>query len=223
MNPWLRVPLRLIFPSICLLCKTDLLEDRESLCLSCRKGIRLELKIDLRPTKSLDALISVTIFEGKIRELIHLFKYKGHENFSKILSSLMVGPLEKFGFKFDCAVPVPSPFWREMRRGYNPSRLLAEDLAGRLHIPWKDRWLKRKSWSRPQMKLSRKERIKNATASFFTRRHLPGIGGSYVLLVDDVVTTGATLKHCAFLLRSAGAQSVVAVAFARDLFNQKGN
>jgi ComF family protein len=114
----------------------------------------------------------------------------------------------------DLVVPVPLPTLRRLRRGYNQSEEVARHLARRLGIPMAGRLLSRRLQGRPQAGLRAAERERNVHGAFRIRR--PGrLRGRRVLLVDDVWTTGATLRACARALLQGGAEGIVAFSLAR--------
>lgn len=106
------------------------------------------------------------------------------------------------------------PLWwrRKLTRGYNQADLLARALARRLDLPWR-RHLVRRRGGAPQSGLARDERRRNVRQTIRIKRGRRVVGS--VLLVDDVVTTGATLEECARVLRRAGAETVHLLAVAR--------
>ena len=107
-------------------------------------------------------------------------------------------------------VPVPSSRRARWERGFNPAELLARPVASRLGVPLR-RWLARSGSARPQVGLGRAERLANVAGAFAAR----GKPGGPVLLVDDVMTTGATMDACAAALKAAGAASVDVAALSR--------
>lgn len=122
------------------------------------------------------------------------------------------GPAE-----WDLVVPVPLHWWRRRVRGYNQAERIARPLAAEIGAPFRD-LLRRSRSTRPQARLSRAERLRNPAGAFALRRGWRAtrwVTGRRVLLVDDVVTTGATLSAAATVLKDAGAASVTAAAAAR--------
>jgi ComF family protein len=113
-------------------------------------------------------------------------------------------------------VPVPLHFWRERKRGYNQSELLAVSLGNLTGLPVERRALKKIRPTRSQTELSREERIENVAGAFAVRRP-ETVRGRTLVLVDDVCTTGATLDACASALKEAGAKRVLALTVARQI------
>lgn len=116
----------------------------------------------------------------------------------------------------DVVVPVPLHWRRLLGRRFNQSALLAYALAQQLGRPCHPQALKRTRYTKPQMRLKRAERLKNVR-NVFAVREPAALQQKTVLLVDDVVTTGATANACAALLKKAGATAVHVVALARTV------
>lgn len=153
-------------------------------------------------------------FDGALKELIYLYKYSGKDYLSQPLASLITKQWPLCPFQTDAILPVPMPFWREMRRGYNQSLLLAQKLSQ----TWKQPLIKgeiQRKWNRSQTDLTREQRLANAAKGFGVRKNIRN-SHKHVLLVDDVLTTGATLDACARLLKKAGASKVSALTLAYD-------
>lgn len=113
-------------------------------------------------------------------------------------------------------VPVPLASSRERERGYNQSALIAEALAARWKIPLWDDSLVRARVTRTQTELTPGERLSNVAGAFRVRDSaLTKIAGAHIVLVDDVVTTGATLAACASALFEAGSRIISYVTFGR--------
>jgi ComF family protein len=114
----------------------------------------------------------------------------------------------------DVIVPVPMFWTRRLLRGVNSPEILAESLAGRLDLPVLRRVLVRTRNTLPQFSLPPSERFPNVRGAFRVRRGYD-LSGARVLLVDDVLTTGATSSEAARALRSAGAEAVLVAVAAR--------
>jgi ComF family protein len=113
-------------------------------------------------------------------------------------------------------VPMPMYWVRRVRRGINGPELIAEVLARKLDLPLSNKCLKRTQSTRLQTKLSPTERKINQRNSFRVR-HAQRVAGKRILLVDDVLTTGATASAAAKVLRKAGAEAVFVAALARGI------
>jgi ComF family protein len=149
---------------------------------------------------------------------VHALKYDGRRALSRALARLMIERGEEVLEGAVAAVPVPLAPARLLSRGFNQ----ADDLAGETGLPVR-RLLRRRGFrSRPQAGLGAAERLRNVDGAFALRqsaRHLRSAAGDWhggtVVLVDDVMTTGATLDSCASVLLDAGVRSVRALTLAR--------
>jgi ComF family protein len=162
---------------------------------------------------ALDRLASVFEYRDVARTAVLHLKYRGISGLAEELAPLMAaahtGPR-------GLVVPVPLHRDRLRERGYNQAELLARGLASETGFPLAERGLLRAVATPPQARLTeRTERFRNMEGAFSAAPEL--VAGRDVLLIDDVATTGATLNACAIALRSAGARSVAALTFARQL------
>jgi ComF family protein len=152
------------------------------------------------------------VFEEPLRELVHLFKYAGVTALARPLGRLLRRALPR-DRRFDLIVPTPLHWRRRWTRGYNQAMLLARELAPTLGLKPVNA-LRRTRATSTQTGLSRTARRANV-AGAFTVWDASLVRGRRVLLVDDVMTTGATLRACAAALKRAGAQSVSIAVLAR--------
>lgn len=135
---------------------------------------------------------------GKVQRLIHQLKYKGKQEIGLALGC-QYGELLKTSPLFqdiDLIVPVPLHPKKLKLRGYNQSDLFAAGLSETLSTPWRKDALQRVIHSKSQTKKTREERFENVAEVFIVNESAQ-VGGQHILLVDDVLTTGATLEVCA--------------------------
>jgi ComF family protein len=154
-------------------------------------------------------------YTGVLRDALHAFKFDGKGALARPLATLMLeqcGAL--LGPDVDALVPVPLAPPRERQRGFNQAALLGGHLSAASGVPLESRWLSRGRSTRPQTELTASERRANVARAFAAS---PRVAGAHVVLVDDIVTTGATVGECARTLRVAGARAVGVLAVARVL------
>ncbi len=150
---------------------------------------------------------------GAVQRAVHRFKYGERPDLARVLGAAF----DPRGGEWDRIVPVPLHPRRAMRRGYNQAALLATQIGDRLQLPVGYRDLQRFRRTRPQALLRTvTERAENIRGAFRMRRGVQA-AGARILLVDDVVTTGATMGACAKVLRKAGAAHVDGWSVARGL------
>ena len=195
-----------VFPPCCPACGRTI-SRRESFCPACLKTL-YPTGPTAREGKQLPAevkLFAAGYYEGSMREAIHRFKFSSHPGSAAILAPLLLDALkrEKAGKDdFDLLVPVPSRPKRLRERGYNQSALLAEAVSAATGIPFSDTALLKTRDTRAQHDLTADERRQNLTGSFSASE---AVSGKRILLVDDVLTTGATACECFAALKAAGA------------------
>ncbi|MGD0199640.1 MAG: phosphoribosyltransferase family protein [Bryobacteraceae bacterium] len=201
----LRAPEPLAAACFCVSCRTPFLNraplDEQGRCALCRLGAR-----------GFDAAYSYGAYEGTLRELIHLFKYSRIRPLAGPLGDLLAQAIPREE-RFDAVVPVPLHWRRRLARGFNQSALLAQAAARRYGLRVLHAVRRRRATS-AQAGLSNAERRANVAGAFRVRRRRV-VAGRRILLVDDVMTTGATASACAAALKRAGAGYVALLALAR--------
>lgn len=155
-------------------------------------------------------------YDSTMQRLVTLLKYSPVAPLGKWLALQMEQVVRLYPIcqKASCVVAVPLDRSRMRERGYNQAELIARPLAHRLGLPMANNFLLRLRSRPPHLKLTRRERWETVRGAF--QAHGGGrVDKSHVLLVDDVLTSGATLDACARALRSAGAEAVYAITVAR--------
>lgn len=160
--------------------------------------------------RNFDGAYCFGFYENELRELIHLLKYDGMKPLAARLGDLLYRalPLDE---AFDAVVPVPLHWRRRFARGFNQAALLAECLAAKRRIPVRHA-LRRVRATSSQTGLTNARRRENVRGAFRVRRSVEDLR---ILLIDDVMTTGATGSACAAVLKRAGAKSVTLLTAAR--------
>jgi ComF family protein len=190
----------------CACCRTPFLNryplDEEGRCALCRAGLR-----------GFDAAYAFGLYEGALRELIHLYKYGKVRALDRPLGDLLLRALPR-DEPFDWVTPVPLHWRKRWQRGFNQADLLARRIAARTGIP-RTRLLRRLRYTASQASLSHTNRRNNVATAFACRR--PDlVAGRRILLIDDVLTTGATGAACALELKRSGAARVALLTLARS-------
>jgi ComF family protein len=152
-------------------------------------------------------------YRGTLESLLCALKFRRHDFLDDALGSLLAETvLARNDTAFDAVVPVPMPRARERRRGYNQAELLARALGRRIAVRCDMTLLARHGERVTQSSLPKHSRADNVRGAFIAS---PRAKGTAILLVDDICTTGETLRACASALRAAGASRVCAVAVAK--------
>lgn len=221
----------LIAPATCCVCRRSLLRDEVSICRQCLAGLprtgyhRIPQSDFLQqlcahdiPLDRATALLRYTPDSPVAKTIIH-FKYHNRSRLAISLGQLMATELLSTGFlsDIDYLIPVPIHFTRRLKRGYNQSELLAQGISRITKIPVAT-WLRATRSRSTQTRLSTEDRQKNAAKNRFRLIGAPDLTGKHILLIDDVCTTGATIRACLRALRDAlpdTTLSVLTLASAR--------
>jgi ComF family protein len=200
--------LDMLFPDRCVACGRM----GALLCESCRGGLRPYPPE--APPAGLDGMAVAYLYGGPLRKAIHRMKYTGMRRVAVPLGDLLADHLRAAPQPADALMAVPLHAGRLAERGFNQSEELAARIARRTGLPLVP-GLARCRDTGHQASLGRRARRGNVEGAFVWAIHAPP--PARVLIVDDVLTTGATLAACADALRAAGTREVRAVALARSL------
>jgi ComF family protein len=203
--------------ALCSGCRDDILPLAAPQCPRCALPYPTENGSDhlcehcLRNDPPFTRVHGVGVYEGSLRDGVHRFKYHGGIHLDRALGYLLasaVGTSEKF----DLIVPVPLHPSRLRERTYNQSLLLAAVVGRKLRVPVAPRLLRRIRPTQPQQGLEAAVRKRNLRGAFSLEKEL---SGERILLIDDVLTTGATASECSRILRGGGAAEVVVAVIGR--------
>ena len=219
----------LLFPPVCHNCEQLIGAETPIpiLCESCISALQsvpdswIETRILAKMTpRHIDQMWAAFCFHDQIQHIAHAFKYKQMPDLARKTGRWIASQpnFPTFATTADMILPVPLHWKRRQIRGYNQSERLAAGLFPEYKCDTK--FLKRKRYTQSQTKLKRTDRRKNV-ADAFVLRSPEKIAGKSVLLIDDVVTTGATLNECARTLKENGAVQVFAIAIATPVFEEE--
>lgn len=219
-------PLDLFFPKRCVackkfgayFCKTCLNKVefvQNPICPICQKQAIGGKTHPVCQTKyGLDGLAAGCFYKGPIRLAVKKVKYRFVHDIAAELCDLLVSNLWRFNLPDNVIlVPVPLHWQRKNWRGFNQAELIAKKLNKNFKVAVWDIILRTKN-TKPQVELGRKERLKNVAGAFALGPSSHTLSGRNLLLVDDVYTSGATMKECAKILKRAHAKSVWAMTLA---------
>jgi ComF family protein len=218
----------LFFPRYCLACNASLVGGEEILCTRCIIDLpRTDYHLNGSPVKDRltgrlplqHGLAFLKFRKGSsVQQLLHQLKYNQHPEIGVKLGKVYGKELAQHGYSsaFDLIVPVPLHRARLRKRGYNQSSKFAEGLSLSLQVPWDESISMRKSNTSTQTRKSKLERWENVKDVFSVKEENI-VKGKRILLVDDVVTTGATLEACGMHLVENGCRelSVACIAEAQ--------
>ena len=231
--------LDLLFPPSCVACRSELAElpDKVGMCYSCREQLELvawpvchrcAARVPEIPGQVsqcghcrdmklwFDRAITMGNYDGLLRDLLIRMKTDRSELLARALAHLAAEQLgaQLADSRFDVVTSVPMHAWRRLSRGTNPPAAVASHLGGLLGIPAWLGLLQRRRNTQPQRGLSRPGRFRNIRGELQLRKSYI-LEAAHVLLVDDILTTGATCSESAKVLKRAGADQVTVLVMAR--------
>ena len=210
----------LLFPPKCVLCRRILDEEETDLCRACRTDSP-ECPVSKNKLPFLDSWAAVWYYEGLPRKSLLRYKFHGVRSYAGAYGRLMAMKLSREHPEgFDLVTWVPISPLRRLRRGYDQVELLAKSVSAELEIP-AAALLKKVRHNRPQSGISGQAQRRANVLGVYTVTDPRLLSGKRILLLDDIVTTGATAGECARLLLTAGAKEVHLGAVAAARHNAK--
>jgi ComF family protein len=223
MNNSLVTVLDFFLPRFCPGCNKKLLAEEKFICSECLKSIliadkeRLEYEFDrkFRSDGIIKDFYSHYVFEPDkaLQNIIHSLKYNSKFKLGIFLGEVLSRGIKLKTWQIDIIIPIPIHHLKKAERGYNQSDFIVKGLSKSLEIPWSKKILRRVRYTQSQTQLNQKEREENVADAFKLKRKR-NIKGKNILLVDDVITTGATILECGKILKNAGANVVYACSVA---------
>lgn len=203
--------LKLVYPNHCPVCNG--MTDEELLCLECSHKLE-ETNYgnwvkDIHYQAGIDRAFSCWFFNQTLQKLIHQVKYSDRPRTGTSLGEMaarLLGPEVVRGVDYLTAVPLHSIKKRE--RGYNQALWIGRGMAEEWGLPFEEKLLQRRKHTESQTTLSREERLHNMENAFVISR---SVYGKKIGIIDDVLTTGATISACAVTLKAAGAEGITVI------------
>ncbi len=200
--------INLFFPEVCLCCKEPLTTQEFVVCIACRHELPLthfSIEKENLVKKSFYGRIPIenatALFyfrkKGKVQQLIHELKYNNQQNVGIFIGNWLGDELvnSRLYSTVNAIIPVPLHQKKLKKRGYNQLTKFGKQLSSKLNIPYIDNVLLKVSSTKTQTKKLRLERWKNVQ-ELFVIQNASKLEGKHILLIDDIITTGATLEAC---------------------------
>jgi len=239
LRKFLNILVDTLYPKTCLICKRQLKElacvdnivctrcwgtikkNTPPFCHSCGRHLEKPVTKNICPAcvrKQLhfDRAFSPCVYEGTIKELIHAFKYRGKDYLGLTLTRLMTDFIEEYSLPMDIldlVIPIPLHTTRLREREFNQAQILSNHIARKFSKKVSYETLRRLRPTKTQTELEIGERLLNVKGSFMATKN-QDIKGKNILLVDDVLTTGATCSEATYALKDAGANIVFVLTLA---------
>lgn len=222
--------LHLFYPNVCNYCQRPLAQEETVLCLHCililprtqfhlyKENKATQIFIGRVPVETAVSFVYFTK-DGMMQDLLHQFKYNGKKEIGTILGKLFAEDIKDCSWlkEIDVIVPVPLHKKKERLRGFNQATVFARSLGQALNIPLLENVLQRRKYTESQTNKSRKTRMINMEGVFEVMES-GALIDKYILLVDDVLTTGATLESCALECKKVSGTkiSIATIAIAGE-------
>lgn len=227
----------LFLPRTCLACGRVLLENEGAVCLACRYNMPLTnfakrkdnpIKLLFENVLDVESAAAMFWFVGgtEWQRIVHNFKYHGRWFFAQKMGEWMGEELLDSGNfdDIDLIVPIPLHYRRRLHRGYNQSEQLALGVGRKMGVECDFRSMRRCHYNDSQTSKSRSERWENVEEIFEVRR-VEKLRGKHILLIDDVLTTGATMASCASAIVKACEGdvriSIATLTVSRRIMNER--
>ncbi len=196
----------LFFPNICVLCKNELLSAEQHLCTTCittlpetnfHKQIENPLTSKMLGRFPFEKIIALYYFntEGQVQEILHEIKYRKNKQLAKFMGSVLATKLRDALQDINVILPIPLHTKRLQDRGFNQSAIIAQQLATDLKKVYHEKIVSRIKNTETQTNKNRSQRMDNMENAFAWSND-ENLKNAHILLVDDVITTGATIESC---------------------------
>ncbi len=207
--------LNLLFPPKCMLCRQTLGANEAGICQACCQQVEWNLVPNrIGGEDSFDVAAAGFWYEGPVRQALHGLKYQEKQSYARPLAQVMAYVYQNsLKVPADLVTFVPTNRATRRSRGYNQAQLLAVQLAKLINLPCIEA-LEKVRETKTMHGLDAKQRRENVAGAYRLFCPAERVNGKVVLLIDDILTTGATLEACAKTLKSAGARQVVGLCAA---------
>jgi ComF family protein len=215
-----------LYPPVCIACNKSLPNSTDKVCHECWNAIPLvtkhlplyqETRTKLLSEGNIHDLISCFVFEkeGPFQNIAHALKYKEYKSLGTELGICIGKVLNEWNYEADILIPVPLHRIKLRERGYNQSEFIAQGIASVIDKPVVLDTVRRTRNTQTQTKLTIEARRRNMEHAFELIPHSSDIlSGKKCLLIDDIITTGATTNSCAQVILSAWAATIIAASAA---------
>jgi ComF family protein len=215
----------LILPRFCCSCKTKLLTNEDTICQICfckiqpasEDRLKSEFERKFLNKNIISDFFAPFVFEKdkELQHAIHSLKYNNKFQVGIFLGKVLADKIQstQSNWKIDLIIPIPLHQLKKAERGYNQSYYIAKGMSKILKVTCSDRIVKRKKYTESQTTMTLTERQENISDAFKIRNK-NAVKEKTILLIDDVITTGATISECGSILLESGAKKIFAASIA---------
>ncbi len=199
----------------CPVCQSQIVRIENNCCPRCgqiQRGSDICSRCSAQPPV-INGVRSFAVFDGPLRNALHRLKYSRDVGLGDVLSKYLLELFNQVNWEIDCILPVPLGRERYQQRGYNQAALLAYPLALATGLSYQPNGIKKTRDTATQVGLSFEQRRTNVSGAFYADRKI--VQNKKVLVIDDVMTSGATIESCASAIMRAGAIRVYGMTLAQ--------
>ena len=205
-----------LYPNKCLFCKKIMDILSKNTCADCEAALQFNGGFGNDIFKDISEIYAAYNYSEEVSAVIYRFKYEGKKTLALPIAHSLHSSLKDRFINADFLLPVPLHKSRLKQRGYNQAAVLAAELGVLMKMPVCDGMLRIKNTKR-QFDLGPEERLQNVADAFALKNDFD-VTGKDVILIDDILTTGATASQCAKTLKQAGVGSVRLIVFSAITF-----
>lgn len=215
----------LILPRFCCSCKIKLTVNEDTICQNCfskiqrasEERLKREFERKFLNKNFISDFFAPFVFEKdkELQNVIHSLKYQNKFQVGIFLGKVLAQniQLNRSNWQIDLIIPIPLHQLKKAERGYNQSYYIAKGISKFLSVPCSDRIVKRKKYTESQTTMTLTERQENISDAFKIRNK-NAVKGKNILLIDDVITTGATISECGNVILKSGAKNIFSASIA---------
>lgn len=211
--------LDLIYPPKCVFCRCLLRTGERTICMRCQESVEITARSVKRGEHYVQCFVLYD-YEGAVKDSLHHFKFFGMQSYATVYGRLLAELLRRKNVEFDVLTWVPISRKRYKQRGYDQSYLLAVATAATLGVAC-ERTLQKCRDNPPQSKQTDAARRRGNVLGVYRPVNVERFYGKRILLIDDIITTGATLSECSKVLAMAGAAQIECAAVAATQLSGK--
>ncbi len=210
--------LNLLFPPKCVLCQKILSKEETDLCHSCRRETKAFSKSKTR-IPNIAQWRSLWYYDGNVRQSLLRYKFRGKQSYSRVYGQMLaLLAAQELDGQFDLLTWVPISAKRKRARGFDQTELVVRQMGQELNFPVTSLLVKTRH-NQPQSGCKSREARKANVLGVYKVTDPAAVAGKRILLVDDILTTGATVSECARVLLTAGAAQVLCATVAATTKN----
>lgn len=218
----------LIYPQLCVCCYDDHSLDNDIFCLKCKVELPFTDHFDISENALKEKFIGRLDLQygaallyfyrnSGVQNMIHALKYENKREVGLELGRLIGKHITKQGWDIDGLIPIPMHYLKKQKRGYNQAQVVAKGISEIIFKPVFNKILEKRNETESLTKLGRSDRLSEVKRTFMLKKGFRPMANKHFLIVDDVITTGATVEAATQILEELGENRISVVALAMTM------